>query len=81
MRSHILKQSSYAETIENLKAYQKLLINEVGNIFKFPNLSSNQFIALRKNIELGFVSSVLADWEYQAVFAYGRKHVYQNIFR
>lgn len=80
MRSHILKQTSYAETIENLKAYHKLLINEVGDIFKFPNLSSNQFIALRKNIELGFVSSVLAEWEYQAVFAYGRKHIYQEYF-
>lgn len=80
MRSQLLKQTSYAETVENLKCYHKQLISELSASFKFPDLPVTKFIALRKNIEIGFVSSVLQEWEYKAVFEYGRKHVYQEYF-
>ncbi|MBP2628997.1 MAG: hypothetical protein H6Q69_2290 [Firmicutes bacterium] len=80
MRSHIISQLSYEETLKNLKDYHKILINEICYTFEFPNFATNQFIALRKNVEIGFVSNVLLDWECQAVFEYGKKHIYDEYY-
>ncbi|MDU2064829.1 MAG: hypothetical protein E6713_08285 [Sporomusaceae bacterium] len=76
----ILNSSAYEETLKNLSNYHKSIIYEIGQHFQFPNIASNPFIALRKNVEIGFLASNLTGWEQEAVFQYGKKHIYHEYY-
>lgn len=72
--------SSYEETLRNLKEYHEKFMREVGHKFKLPNPSVNPFLALRKNVEIGFLCSPLSVWEQEAVLRYGKKPVIEEYY-
>ncbi len=80
MRSQIINSLSCEDTQRNVTVYHKALINEVCCKFGFAGFSVQQFIALRKNVEVGFVATRLTDWECRAVFEYGKKHVFHEYY-
>lgn len=80
MSKNLISHESYEQTVRNLKDYHKLLIKEVCDTFKFSHAVVNPFIGLRKNVEVGFVAATLTDWECQAVFGYGKNHIYQEYY-
>lgn len=80
MKSHLLNTSSYEETLHNLSQYHKLLIAEVSHKLNFTNISNLLFLALRKNVEIGFLCSPLLEWEREAVFEYGNRHVFEEYY-
>lgn len=80
MKRRILNLSSYEETKRNLFDYHKRVVAEVCREFNFLKVAQNPFIALRKNVELGFLCSPLLEWECEAVFKYGKKHVFHEYF-
>ena len=72
--------SSYAETLHSLVEYHKDLLSEVRNKFKFPVASVAPFIALRKNVEIGFLCSPLIEWEREAVSRYGKRSIQEEYY-
>ena len=80
MRKRILICSSYEETLQNLKEYHEKFTREVWQRFKLPSPSVNPFLALRKNVEIGFLYSPLASWEQDAVSRYGKKPVLEEYY-
>lgn len=80
MSDSIIKFSSYEDTKKSLLEYHKTIIAEIGREFNFPNVAKLPFIGLRKNVELGFLCSPLIEWEYDAVFKYGKKHVFDEYY-
>lgn len=80
MEKGILNHSSYEETLRSLSKYHKKIMADVCFKFKFPNMSTNPFIALRKNVEIGFLCCTLMEWEREAVFGYGKKHVFEEYY-
>lgn len=75
----MIKSHSYTETLKNLSNYNKALASEICQMMNFPQVS-NTLIGLRKNVEIGFYANVLTPWEYQAVFIYGKSHMYQEYY-
>ena len=80
MRSNVIEQTSYERTISNLLEYDKKNIDEICRNLKFPKLVSSRFVALRKNVEIGFLANNLTKWEYQNVYKYGQNHIYQEYY-
>lgn len=80
MEKGILNHSSYEETLRSLSKYHKKIMDDVCFRFKFPNMSTNPFTALRKNVEIGFLCCALMEWEREAVFEYGKKHVFKEYY-
>ncbi|MCE5285370.1 MAG: DUF2294 domain-containing protein [Pelosinus sp.] len=80
MKKYIIKSSSYQETLHNLAEYHKVILRRVGSRFKFPNASVTPFIALRKNVEIGFLCSPLIEWEREAVAKYGKRPVFEEYY-
>lgn len=80
MKKHIINIASYEETLHNLEKYHQEILVEVRDEFKFSNVSATPFIALRKNVELGFLCSPLIDWEQDAIVQYGKKPVFDEYY-
>ena len=78
MKKNLLVYSSYEETKENLSNYHKKIKNEVCCNFNLINVSVNPYIALRKNVEVGFFYRNLTDWEYEIVTKYGKNTVVEE---
>ena len=76
----LLTYSSYEETIRNLSDYNKKIINEVCDKFNLLTVAINPYIALRKNIEMGFLCRTLMDWECEIVFKYGKRNVCEEYY-
>lgn len=77
---NIVDCSSYAELLQSLLEYHKKIVCEARARFKFPTVSSVPFIALRKNVELGFLRSSLVDWEQEAISQYGKKPILEEYY-
>lgn len=80
MRSNVIEQTSYERTVKNLLEHDKKSIDEICKNLKFPKLVSSRFVALRKNVEIGFLSNNLTKWEYQNIYKYGQNHIYQEYY-
>lgn len=80
MRSNFIEYTSYERTVNNLLEYDKKNIDEICKNLRFPKLVSSRFVALRKNVEIGFLANNLTKWEYQNVYKYGKNHIYQEYY-
>ena len=80
MKKHIINISSYEETLHNLAIYHQAILLAVKEEFDFSNISATPFIALRKNVELGFLCSPLSSWEQEAVVKHGKKPIFDEYY-